>query len=54
MTDAAARNFQYLAYGLITAWLVLLAYVLTLVARERRLRAQIRNLEHMLEDREKK
>jgi hypothetical protein len=54
MNDAVARNFQYLAYGLITAWLILLAYVLTLVARERGLRSQIKNLEHMLEDREKK
>ena len=25
MNDAAARNFEYLAYGLIACWLILIA-----------------------------
>ena len=51
MSDVVARNFEYLAYGLITAWLVLVLYVLTLVARDRRLRKQLDNVQRMLEDR---
>jgi uncharacterized membrane protein YciS (DUF1049 family) len=54
MNDAAARNFEYLAYGLITAWAVLVVFVLTLLARERRLRRQIENVQRMLEDSERK
>ena len=54
MNDAAARNFEYLAYGLIAVWGVLVIYVLTLVGREGKIGRQIKNLEHMLEDRERK
>ncbi len=50
MNDAAARNFEYLAYGLITVWLVLIAYVLTLVSRERKIRRQLDSLHRMMED----
>ena len=53
MNDAAARNFEYLAYGLITAWLVLVVYVLTLVSREGRIRRQMESLQRTLEDKEK-
>ncbi len=54
MNDAAARNFEYLAYGLISCWLILIAYVLTLVSRERRIRQQMESLQRMLEDKEGK
>jgi len=50
MNDAAARNFQYLAYGLIAVWVILVAYVLTLVSREGRIRSQIDGLRRMMED----
>ncbi|MGO9239756.1 MAG: hypothetical protein ACLQBJ_03010 [Bryobacteraceae bacterium] len=50
MNDAAARNFEYLAYGLIAVWVILLVYVLTLVSREGKLRSQIDVLRRMLED----
>ena len=50
MNDAAARNFEYLAYGLIAVWVILLTYVLTLVSRERRIRSQIEGLQRMMED----
>jgi hypothetical protein len=51
MNDAVARNFEYLAYGLITIWAVLAAYVLSIASRERKLRAQIDGLKRMLEER---
>jgi len=50
MNDAAARNFEYLAYGLIAVWVILVVYVLTLVARERRISNQIDVLKRMMED----
>ena len=50
MNDAAARNFEYLAYGLIAVWVILVAYVLTLVSREGKIRAQIDVLRRMMED----
>jgi hypothetical protein len=54
MNDAAARNFEYLAYGLSAVWVILLLYVLTLVGREGNIRTQIESLKRMLEDREKR
>ncbi len=54
MNDAAARNFEYLAYGLIAIWAILAIYVMTLVSREKKINRQIEGLQHMLEDRERK
>ena len=48
-----ARNFQFLFYGLLVAWLVLLAFVGVLAARERTLRRELERLRLMIEDREK-
>jgi hypothetical protein len=50
MNDAAARNFEYLADGLIAVWVILVAYVLTLVSRESKIRNQIDVLRRMMED----
>ena len=47
------RNFQFLFYGLLTAWLVLLAFVAVLSARERKLRKSLDRLRLMVEDRQK-
>ena len=47
------RNFQFLCYGLLTAWLVLLAFVTLLSARERKLRKELDRLRLMIEDRQK-
>ena len=54
MDDAvlAARNFRFLAYGLIAIWSILVIYVLTLVGREGRIRSQLAVLRRMVEDRE--
>jgi CcmD family protein len=48
------RNYEFLSYGLIVAWLVLVVYVLMLVARERRLKREISGLKAILEERQKK
>ena len=48
------RNYEFLSYGLIVAWLVLVLYVLMLVSRERRLKREIGRLKAMLEERQKK
>jgi len=50
VNDAAARNFEYLAYGLISVWAILIVYLLSLVSRERKIKSQISSLERMLED----
>jgi CcmD family protein len=54
MSDAAARNFQFLAYGLVAAWAILVVYVLTLAARGRNIQKQIETLKRMIEDRDRK
>ena len=48
------RNFQFLCYGLIVAWLILVVYVLMMVGRERKLKREIASLKAMLEDRQHK
>jgi CcmD family protein len=46
-----ARNFTYMFYGFLAAWMILMAYVVTLVARERNLKKQLTQLKSMLDDR---
>jgi len=46
------RNFQFLSYGLIVAWMILVLYVLMMVGRERKLRREIASLKAMLEERQ--
>ena len=43
------RNFTYMFYGFTVAWLIVLAYVLMLVSRERKLRQEIARLRQMIE-----
>lgn len=43
------RNFRYMFYGFLAAWLILVIYVISLVARERGLRKQIDDLKRMVE-----
>jgi CcmD family protein len=52
MSDPIARNFEYLAYGLIAIWTILVIYVLTLAGRQRSLNAQVERLRRMVEERE--
>ena len=45
------RNYEFLCYGLIVAWLILVVYVLMMVGRERKLKREIAGLKAMLEER---
>ncbi|HTX35895.1 MAG TPA: hypothetical protein VME43_12780 [Bryobacteraceae bacterium] len=45
------RNYQFLSYGLTAAWLILVAYVLMMVGRHRKLQQEIASLRAMIEDR---
>ena len=44
------RNYEFLSYGLIVAWLILVVYVLMMVSRERKLKREIAGLKAMLEE----
>jgi len=44
------RNYEFLTYGLMAAWIILAIYVLMMVSRERRLRDEIARLKAMLEE----
>ena len=43
------RNYEFLSYGMIAAWLILAIYVLMMIGRERRLRGEIDRLTAMPE-----
>ena len=43
------RNFTYMFYGFAAAYLILVIYVVTLIAREKRIRAEMRRLRQMIE-----
>lgn len=47
------RNFTFMFYGFTAAWLIVFVYVLTLVRRGRRIRAEMKRLETLLEGRER-
>ena len=44
------RNYEFLSYGLIAAWAILVVYVLLMVGRERKLKRAIADLKAMLEE----
>ena len=43
------RNFQFMFYGFLAAWLIILAYVLLPAMRERRLRKELDRVRRMVE-----
>lgn len=45
---------KYMYYGLSAAWLIPVIYVITLVARERKIRDEIGRLRRMIESGEKR
>lgn len=47
------RNFLYMFYGFLAAWLILAGYVAALAGRDRRLKRELENLRRLLEDRRK-
>ncbi len=44
-----SRNFTYMFYGFAIAWVVVIGYVVTLVARERKLIEEMKRLRHMID-----
>ena len=46
------RNFTYMFYGFLAAWLILVAYVLLLVNREGKIKKQLADLKNLLEERQ--
>lgn len=48
------RNFTFMFYGFAAAWLILVLYVISMVARERKLREELRRVRDMVEDRPQK
>jgi CcmD family protein len=44
------RNYQFLSYGLVAAWIILVIYVLMMTSRQRKLKREIASLRVMLED----
>jgi CcmD family protein len=47
------RQYEFLSYGLTAAWIVLALYVLTMLARARKLKRELDHLRSMLEDERK-
>lgn len=48
-----ARNFTYMFYGFLAAWLILVIYVVTLAARERSIRKELTRLRSMMDDQDR-
>jgi CcmD family protein len=48
------RNFTFMFYGFLAAWLILVVYVLSLVSRERKIAEQLKSLKGMLEYKDRK
>lgn len=48
------RNFQGLIWGFLAAWVILMAYTMMIVFRERKIRREMERLKNMVEDTEKK
>jgi len=44
------RNYEFLSYGLIVAWLILVVYVLMMLARQKKLKREIAGLRAMIEE----
>jgi Na+-driven multidrug efflux pump len=44
------RNFQGLIWGFVAAWVILMAYTLMIVLRERKIRREMKRLKNMVED----
>ena len=45
------RNFLYMFYGFLAAWLIVLLYVVMLAMRERKLRRELDRVRQMVEKR---
>ena len=48
-----ARNLLYMFYGFLAAWLIVIAYVITIAMREKHLKQELERVRRMIEEREK-
>jgi CcmD family protein len=48
------RNFTFMFYGFAVVWIILFAYIMFLVSRERRLKDELERVKRMIEDRQTK
>ncbi len=46
------RNFEFLFYGFLAAWLIVVLYVASIAARERKLRRELDRVKRLVEQRE--
>ena len=47
-----ARNFTFMFYGFLAAWVIVLGYVISIAMRESRLRKELDRVRQMIEHRE--
>lgn len=45
------RNFDYMFWGFVAAWMIVILYVVSLAMRERRLRRELDRVRQMVEKR---
>jgi CcmD family protein len=45
------RNITFMFYGFTAVWLALVVYVIALVARERKIKQELKRLKHLIEER---
>ena len=48
-----SRYLTYMFYGFLAAWVILVAYVVSLAARERNLRKELTRVRNLLDERER-
>ena len=46
------RNFEYMFFGFLAAWLVVIVYVISLALRERSLRHELDRVKRLVEERD--
>jgi CcmD family protein len=46
------RNLTFLFYGFLAAWLIVIVYVISIAARERKLRQELDRVKRLVEERE--
>ena len=46
------RNFTFMFYGFLAAWIIVLGYVISIAMRESRLRKELDRVRQMIENRE--
>jgi CcmD family protein len=47
------RNFTFMFYGFLAVWLILCLYVITLAARQRRIKQDLERLARLVEGKER-